>query len=108
MAPHQQLFILWAKEIAIAMEDWQKRLIDEEEELAVRIRNLTVFIENPTLFRSLDPSDQALLFAQRAHMKDYQSILVQRIARLPARRSAGRGPCPRLFRYRGRHGMKGP
>lgn len=56
------------------MKDWETRLMDEHEELEIKIEKLSNFIdENP------DNEDYDLLMEQLEYMKGYFSVLCKRI-----------------------------
>lgn len=62
------------------MEDWKKRVIEEEKELNEKIVKLSNF-GNTDTFKNLDITDKFLLERQYQVMKDYDSILKSRIER---------------------------
>lgn len=63
------------------MEAHQQRVVDEHEELDAKLEKLHVFIEDSSIFKSLDKMDQRLLVDQRAAMTVYRDILRRRIER---------------------------
>ena len=58
---------------------WQQRVIDERNELRVKLDNLIEFIEKSNRFLQLPNEDQFLLAAQRNAMSLYINILTRRI-----------------------------
>lgn len=60
------------------MTDWQKRMLTEREELALKIRGLTAFLCGPE-FMKISENERTLMNAQLQHMADYHAILVDRI-----------------------------
>lgn len=62
------------------MKDWETRLMDEHEDLEIKIENLSNFIdENP------DNEDYDLLIEQLEYMKGYFSVLCKRIQKIKDR-----------------------
>jgi hypothetical protein len=62
------------------MKDWETRLMDEHEELEIKIEKLSNFIdENP------DNEDYDLLMEQLEYMKGYFSVLCKRIKKIKDR-----------------------
>jgi hypothetical protein len=61
------------------MEEYQKRAAQEELELADRINKLEAFIWTDE-FYELASGEQTRLRRQLSHMKDYRSVLRDRIA----------------------------
>ncbi len=62
------------------MEDYQERVIDEQEELSNRVERLSDFIGS-TGYRDLEKQDRGLLGVQLIAMNEYNAVLLQRIAR---------------------------
>lgn len=62
------------------MQDFQQRVVDEREDLDLKLSKLVSFIPSAA-FRSLHHSDQELLRAQASIMLEYSGILTHRIAR---------------------------
>ena len=61
------------------MEEYQKRVMNEKEELDVKVASLTKFIKGPT-FLSVSGDEQHLLVIQGDLMVRYSEILGKRIA----------------------------
>lgn len=59
------------------MEPWQKRVVDEYEELVSRLEKLDSFLENVDNLPKVDP----LLVVQRDIMMAYATVLNQRIVK---------------------------
>ena len=62
------------------MEEWQKRVVAEQAELNKKVDSLKLFVNQKQFFYLLEP-DQHLLEKQLISMIEYNSILLQRIAR---------------------------
>ena len=62
------------------MNDWQLRVIDEREQLELRMDKLSVFAETDA-FGALPPVEQLDLMLQLEHMVGYAKALRRRIAR---------------------------
>lgn len=60
------------------MTGWQKRMIAEREELALKILKLTAFMCGPEFMKLLE-TERTLMRAQHQHMVDYHATLVERI-----------------------------
>lgn len=60
------------------MNDFQQRVIDEKAELDSKIRSLNTFIQG-VVFRTLPQDEQVRLIRQHSLMKDYSSVLNERI-----------------------------
>lgn len=63
------------------MGDFKSRLITEQSELADKIEKLSSFVGGSN-FKSIDPKQQDLLSKQLPVMKEYESILSERISLL--------------------------
>lgn len=64
------------------MKDFQKRVIEEKEELDSKIKKLQNFIEEDgDIWNSLNLYEQSDLVDQLEYMKGYTEILQQRINR---------------------------
>ena len=81
----------WAPSINDTLaEDWQvvgctvpphqQRVLDEKQELDIRITRLDEFILRNALFRQLDPEEQARLRRQLDVMRELSVILGERIS----------------------------
>lgn len=64
------------------MEDFKKRLLDEQSELFARVEKLGRFMSFSDEFRSLPEIDKKELEEQLMHMQGYLSVLDRRIGRL--------------------------
>jgi len=62
-----------------SLAPYQKRVLDECEELDGRLESLHVFIEDSPVFRGLSKIEQRLLVDQRHAMTVYRDILRERI-----------------------------
>jgi hypothetical protein len=62
------------------MSDFQDRVVVEKQELDGRIRRLTDFIANSTVYPTLSNEEQVRLNQQHQVMADYSKILGERIA----------------------------
>ena len=60
------------------MEDYQKRVVEEKEELASKIEKLRSFL-GCTASAQIEPKGLDLLRRQLAIMDDYANVLTQRI-----------------------------
>lgn len=65
------------------MEDWQKRVIEERDQLLTKIHALGEFIRNPKVFDTLKHIERDRLMLQRDVMRHYLEILDERIADFP-------------------------
>lgn len=63
------------------MSPYQKRVIDEKNDLDDKLEKLEQFIETNAGFQDLAIFDQELLNLQCTHMQEYSQILGQRINR---------------------------
>lgn len=61
-----------------SVDDHVKRMLDESNELAIKIGNLTIFTSTAK-FDSLPQLDQYLLVAQLTAMQSYAAILAMRL-----------------------------
>lgn len=62
------------------MEDYQKRMLTEERDLSVKVDKLNTFVTgNASMYHSLSPRKQELLIRQLSVMREYLSILRDRI-----------------------------
>jgi len=61
------------------MQEWQQRVIDEQNELALKLGKLKDFIDTEK-FKALSKDERDLLIDQRNTMRTYLLILSQRIA----------------------------
>ncbi len=61
------------------MEDYVKRLIDEEEKLFEKMDKLSKFL-NTDIFKKLEKGKQQLLQRQYEIMVQYDEILIERIS----------------------------
>lgn len=62
------------------MTDWQQRVIDERDQLNVKVHRLEMFILSAN-FQGLERQDQILLNCQLSGMRGYLSVLDLRIER---------------------------
>lgn len=58
------------------MTDWQQRVVDEHAELKQKCAKLRVFLQEQ---RVIEVDDYVLLSLQHSYMKNYLSILAERI-----------------------------
>jgi len=63
----------------MALQDWQQRVINEQNDLFEKIDRLELFIDQGDDFSKLDNEDQELLRAQKGAMFAYGKILEVRI-----------------------------
>lgn len=64
------------------MTDWQKRVLDERDELSVNLSKLTDFLDAEQAGTYILDSDiKALLATQKAIMEAYLGILILRISK---------------------------
>ncbi len=63
-----------------ALQPHEARVVTERDELTVKLRALTTFIDLNATFASLPKQEQDLLQRQEVVMRNYASILTQRIA----------------------------
>jgi hypothetical protein len=61
------------------LADPQQIVVDEQEELYVKVNALDCFIHTNPLFEKVDPEEQELLRQQLIVMKAYKTILIERI-----------------------------
>lgn len=64
------------------MENFVERLVAESEEIKTRTEKLRAFIWDGDKFEKLSRPDQALLIEQLAVMRQYNEILLSRLARI--------------------------
>ena len=57
----------------------QQRVVDEKNELDVKIEKLDIFIKTNPIFGQMELQDQQLLDEQLKHMNAYWNVLRQRI-----------------------------
>jgi len=74
--------VLCGKEVK--MQPYQKRVIEEKEELDKKARALSDFIGNSKVFDTLDPTEQERMKEQNDVMWQYSEILGSRIAAFEA------------------------
>jgi len=60
------------------MQDFQKRVVDEQSDLSDKIERLAKFLNEGVI--KLDPDEQARLISQLNYMRQYEGILRERIA----------------------------
>ena len=65
------------------MEPHVERIFNEKRDLDAKLAKLNAFIDNAGVFASLPPDHRKLLLQQAAVMKDYSTILDQRLALFP-------------------------
>lgn len=63
-------------------QNFQSRLIEEQDSLAERIEKLDAFIRNNPVFGTLEYTQRGLLEIQLHAMRTYYEVLVKRIALL--------------------------
>jgi len=63
----------------MALQDWQQRVIEEQQELNVRVEALDKFINSSDVFADLSDGDKALLCEQYEKMESLNEILKIRI-----------------------------
>jgi hypothetical protein len=64
---------------AVAMEDWQQRVVEERDELAGKLDRLMAFINEDQL-APLATAERERLTRQRGLMAQYRAVLDERIA----------------------------
>jgi hypothetical protein len=62
------------------MQDWQQRVIDEKSALDEKLSRLGAFIVAPG-FECLSDIERNALQRQCGHMRDYSTVLFERISR---------------------------
>lgn len=62
------------------MQPHQERVVAEKNELDDKLSKLTKFIESSDLFKDLVESEKSRLVKQAVAMREYSSILGERIA----------------------------
>ena len=60
------------------MEDYQRRVVDEKNELDEKLKALRDFMHGD-IYASLDAIDQGLLMVQLVAMDNYSDVLARRI-----------------------------
>ena len=65
------------------MEDYQKRVLEEQADLEGKIQRLDAFMVSPA-YSSIPAGDAHMLNKQYAAMRKYKDVLAERIARFPA------------------------
>ena len=65
------------------MLDYQKRVVEERDELVSKLDRLKTFINSNNDFKDLPQEEQSLLMQQRAAMEGYAQILTARISIFP-------------------------
>ena len=61
------------------MEDYQKRVVEEQKELNKKLDKLTVFVEESEVYPLLDKDERDRLLSQLAYMEGYNAVLLERI-----------------------------
>lgn len=61
------------------LEPHQQRVVTEKEELDVKVKALTDFLNHSTVFPKLPTDEKDRLLRQHATMIDYSNILAERI-----------------------------
>jgi hypothetical protein len=61
------------------MHPFQQRVVDEQKELETKLRALVTFIEASPIYQGLPESERDLMLRQSVAMREYNSILKQRI-----------------------------
>lgn len=69
------------------MEDWQKRVVEEQTDLADKLDKLVAFTTGPA-FEKLDSGMQDLMVQQASFMNGYNEVLKIRISTFPAEPAA--------------------
>jgi hypothetical protein len=64
------------------MNNFQNEVIEERDDLSVKLGNLCSFLENSEIFDELDDDEKERLTAQREIMSEYLDILEERISYL--------------------------
>ena len=60
------------------MKDYQKRVIEERDELEKKVKSLETFFECD-IFKSIEDAERFRLNRQHKHMVDYLNVLRERI-----------------------------
>lgn len=63
------------------MEAHQERVVNEQSELKVRLDKLREFIRASAIHAGLPQEERDSLFRQAIHMRGYNDVLLERIAR---------------------------
>ena len=61
------------------MSDWKDRVINELEELAIKIKALDTLISSNPMFTGLSPKQRKLLQLQHTIMNQYAWVLSERL-----------------------------
>ena len=64
----------------MASQDWQERVVNEQNDLFEKIDKLDLFIDNKSNFEKLNEVNRQLLLAQKSAMLAYGKILEVRIS----------------------------
>ena len=64
----------------MALQDWQERVVNEQNDLFEKIDKLDLFIDNKSNFEKLNEANRQLLLAQKSAMLAYGKILEVRIS----------------------------
>lgn len=62
------------------MEDYQKRVVEEKDELAIKLEKLSAFVSSH-LFVSLPVEEKRAQLTQKMYMEGYLDTLIDRISR---------------------------
>ena len=65
-------------QLATDRDAWKQRVVDERQELKGRVARLESFINSGDFYKVYD-NEKALLASQLGHMKQYLSVLEQRV-----------------------------
>lgn len=63
------------------MQPHQERVVNEQVELQDKLTKLTAFIETSKIYADLPQPERDSLFRQAIHMREYNGVLLERIAR---------------------------
>lgn len=62
------------------LQAFQKRVVDEKQQLDIRIQSLKVFINHSNAYKSVSVDEQLRLGEQLRYMEKYSGVLGDRIA----------------------------
>ena len=61
------------------MQPFQQRVVEERDELGIKLSRLRGFVEYNENFRNLPIDEQERMMLQLQHMQAYHDVLIQRI-----------------------------
>lgn len=65
----------------MALQDYQKRVVTERDELSVKIAKLESFIASSCIYEGMPQEDKDLYETQLLHMQGYRAALSERISK---------------------------